>query len=82
MPGDRKQPKGGGAGQRQMALIMSLTGVSFFIEFPVSPHAEPLEEIHRRTPTLEGMLKQECRHRGGQEVPTSAYQAPEREADE
>src|SRR5690349_17450594 len=59
-----------------------LERVSFFIDFPLSPHAEPAEEVYRRTPTLDGVLKQECRHRGRQKIPATAYQAPEREADE
>jgi hypothetical protein len=60
MPGDRKQPKGGGAGRRRMRSLRlrpvfyrvahdgeiaahQLERGPFFINFPLSPHAEPAE---------------------------------------
>jgi hypothetical protein len=56
--------------------------VPLFVDFSLSPYPVPAEQTDRRTPSLHGVLKQECGDCRGEEVPSSAHESSERESDE
>src|SRR5262245_7619228 len=59
-----------------------LEGVAFLVDLWRRPEAKPAEERHRRTPTLDGMLQQEARHRGREKKPPAVHGGAKGEADE
>lgn len=59
-----------------------LERVPFFVDFPLGPHAESAEELDRWAPSLYGMLEEEGRDNGWQDIPASIHQASKGKPDE
>jgi len=59
-----------------------LERVPFFVDFPLGPHAESAEELDRWAPSLYGMLEEEGRDNGWQDIPAPIHQASKGKPDE